>query len=160
MSDIMTADDMDEPNPEDDRRPRIGAIETSDAVSAAEVLKSMFSVVLAEAERNPRFAEKLIAALPTNAVVEVKGGRAKKPAAEAPPFDPHAFSLVATFRKEGGDKLRDRLDKLTKDQVTQMADAQTISLTPADLRKRKSAIITATIKATEARLADRFAAAD
>ena len=73
-------------------------------------------------------------------------------------FDPHAFSLIVTFRKGGKDALLAKLDAVgdvTK--LRAIAQAQHVSL-DADLADR-NAVLAALVEGTERRIAHRQAAA-
>lgn len=78
----------------------------------------------------------------------------------APPaFDPFQFSLVAVLKKEGADKLRERLAGIASaEHLLALAQAQHVAVAaaPSALDDLRQAIITG----AEQRLADRRAAAD
>ena len=102
---------------------------------AHEILSSLFKTIIDEAERNARFAEDMLKALPDGLIakIDVAENPAEKPAAEkataasdetkAPKpttkksekqgFDPRPFNPVILYRKRGEDLMRVDLQKLT-----------------------------------------------
>lgn len=72
-------------------------------------------------------------------------------------FDPHAFSLIVSLRRDGEAATRARLAKMTPAQIKQVADAQHVSIkTPGS---SPAALIQGVIEGTQRRIANRVAAA-
>lgn len=134
---------------------------TENSVSADQLLARIFEVVLEEARQRPDFAERLVKALPSGAVAEIrKPAQSRKPKAG---FDPNAFSLVAVMQTEGTQGLRRRLNPIKRKQdLRALAEAQHIPVdreTFYNDRTKLPALKDELIRATEARVDDRMAAA-
>ncbi len=101
-----------------------------------------------------------LAASPSAAAVEAV--RATSPAAPATePFNPYAFSAMAILLNEGRAALEARLEAATtREQVIQLAEAQSVRLDPAALGAKKAsmkALRRAFVDAVERRIAHRRA---
>lgn len=130
-------------------------------VPADQILAKIFEVVLEEARQRPEFAEKLVKALPHGAVAEIKKPeRSRKTRAG---FDPNAFSLVAVLQTEGTAGLKRRLNPIRRKQdLRALAQAQHMPVDRQTFysdRTKLQALKDELIRATEARIADRMAAA-
>ncbi|RIA55642.1 hypothetical protein [Dichotomicrobium thermohalophilum] len=130
-------------------------------VPADQILAKIFEVVLEEARQRPEFAEKLVNALPRGAIAEIqKPARARKAKAG---FDPNAFSLVAVMQTEGMAGVKRRLNPIKRKQdLRALAEAQHMPVDRETFYSDKTklqALKDELIRATEARIADRMAAA-
>lgn len=135
--------------------------ESENSVPADQILAKIFEVVLEEARQRPEFAEKLVKALPHGAVAEIKKPeRSRKTKAG---FDPNAFSLVAVLQTEGTAGLKRRLNPIRRKQdVRALAEAQHMPVDREIFYRNNTklqGLKDELIRATEARIADRMAAA-
>lgn len=125
----------------------------SDEISADQVLEAMFAVVLDEVRVNKGLAEKLIEALPKQAVVRIETGkRAAKPV--EPPV-----SLTRLMNREGEDVLRAFLTKRNKPQLMRIVERQQIPLAEAAAKGTNEELRDAIVEGVKFRIADRLAAA-
>jgi len=130
-------------------------------IPAEQILSRIFEVVLEEARQRPEFAEKLVKALPERAIAEIqKPERSRKTKSG---FDPNAFSLVAVMQTEGAAGLKRRLNPIKRKQdVRSLAEAQHLPVdreTFYNNKRNLPELKDELIRATEARIADRMAAA-
>lgn len=104
---------------------------------AHEILKDLFKTIINEAERNARFAEDMLNALPDGLIAKIEvAEKTTEPHAAEPPadqqteekapkpkakntkpgkatFDPAPFNPVILYRDQGEDLMRVKLNKLT-----------------------------------------------
>jgi hypothetical protein len=152
--------------------------------SAASILQRLFDVVLDEARTHPEFAEKLLRALPFDAIarIDVRAGvegpqkktPARKTAAEPAKkekvrveqdepvaFDPNAFSLIAGLKTLGLEGLRDKLKAYNPQQLLSMADEQHLDVDEKAFKNRKrttNEMVDTIIRALQSRIAGRIIA--
>lgn len=154
--------------------------------SASEILQRLFDVVLEQARTQPDFAEKLLRALPFDAVARIDVHAAppapartetspkKTPPKKAPPksvdrppalkaeaavFDPNAFSLIAELKIRGDAGLREKLKTFSPKELQVMAEEQNLVMDDKLFRNKKKTsreIIEAIIVALRARIAQRI----
>jgi hypothetical protein len=135
--------------------------ESESSLPADQILSKIFEVVLEEARQRPEFAQKLVNALPRGAIAEIhKPERSRKTRVG---FDPNAFSLVAVLQTEGSAGLKRRLNPIKRKQdLRSLAEAQHVPVDRDTFYNNKTKLPELKdelIRATEARLADRVAAA-
>jgi len=135
--------------------------ETTDQTPAHQILAQIFDIVLEEARQRPEFAERLVNALPQGAIARIdKPQKARKPKSGS---DPNAFSLVAVMQTEGETGLRRRLNPIQRKQdLRAMAEAQHLPVNRTTFyhnRIKVRDLKEELIRATEARITDRMAAA-
>jgi len=132
-----------------------------DPMPADQILARIFEVVLDEARQRPEFAEKLVKALPSGAIAEIQKPVRTKEVKTG--FDPNAFSLVAAMQTDGVSGLKRRLNPIKRKQdLRALAEAQHIPVDRAKFyndRTKLQDLKNELIRATEARIADRIAAA-
>jgi hypothetical protein len=141
--------------------------------SAAEIMQRLFEVVLDEARTHPDFAERLLKALPFDAVarIDFKPDEAsrKTPAprnartrTRTGAFDPNAFSLVANLKTLGELGLRKKLKAFSPKQLQSIVAEQRLDVDEKVFRNKKRAtreMIDAIMLALHARVAGSIAAA-
>lgn len=152
--------------------------------SAAEMMQRLFEVVLDEARTHPEFAEKLLRALPFEAVARIEFNTAEPPRktpprkihvvsvpeetpaapqkAGAEAFDPNAFSLIADLKSLGEPGLREKLKAFTPKQLQSIVEEQHLDVDDKVFKNKKRAtreMIEAIIVALQARIAGRIVAA-
>jgi hypothetical protein len=135
--------------------------ESENSVPADQILEKIFEVVLEEARQRPQFAEKLVGALPRGAIAEIQKPESSRKTRAG--FDPNAFSLVAVLQTEGTAGLKRRLNPIKRKQdVRSLAEAQHVPVDRERFYSNKTRLPELKhelIRATEARIADRMAAA-
>lgn len=126
------------------------------AIPAHLILKALFDQIVSEAENNPRYAERLIKALPEGIVAEIS----RKPRKLSQPlFELASVNPVIVLRDEGEIALRSLLDSLTKAQILGAAKNHHIMLSNKAYRRdaTKTAIVDALVDAARFRLNERAA---
>ncbi|MDX2155932.1 MAG: hypothetical protein SFW09_05405 [Hyphomicrobiaceae bacterium] len=123
-------------------------------MQAHEALKSIFSVIVAKAERDPAFATEMIRAIGSIPTVEVvKSAKKEK-------LNPTEVNPVKILRDEGEIALRSTLDRHEKASVKAIAQANGIQLA-SNLRgtkATKSALVEAVLAGARFKLTERNAA--
>jgi hypothetical protein len=123
---------------------------------AHEVLRGLFDEIIKEAERNPAFAQRMLAALPKGVVAELRKSapatrRARPAAADVNP--------IKLLREDGEVSLRQTLDQLLKADLGKVARTNQLDL-PSSARGKsatKTAIIDGIVEAAAFRLRERAA---
>ncbi len=109
--------------------------------SAHELLEKVFSVVVKEAKSNPGFAQKMLEALPAEAVAKAGGkpvGRKRK----KDDFDVGKYHAVNILRQYGEGVLEGRLNEVKKDDLKKVAAYSGLKLTgPAAKKAATKAVI-------------------
>ncbi len=123
--------------------------------AAHEILEQIFAVVIDEAKKNPKFAKKVISALPKGVVAKVE--KQSTSVASQPAFDVDQYHAVNVLRNYGEGVLEGRLSELTKDKLKQVAAYSGLVLTGSAANKSasKSLIIQGIIEAAKQYVAQR-----
>lgn len=127
---------------------------SNEEIRADILLEQLFSVVLEEAKSNRRFAEMLVAALPTQAVIRIEIGRKKSTKEKEQPV-----SLARLLNHEGEDALRSFLKKRNKPHLRAIVERQQIPLSGSALDGSIEILRDAIVEGVKVRIADRLAAA-
>lgn len=127
---------------------------SEDEMPADQLLAKLFDVVLDEARSNRRFAEKLLEALPSGAVVRIPNGRKKTTKTTEPPV-----SLTRLLNREGEDALETFLKRRTKVHLRAIIERQQIPVEPSVFEGDVSLVRQAIVEGVKAKIADRLAAA-
>ena len=134
---------------------RPGAREPKE-MPAHQIVEALFHVIVEEAERNERFAKRLMSVYP-----EVIVARTSRPKKSAPGFDVAEFHAVNILRNHGEAMLRGRLSSLrTKADLKHVAKRSGLKLTGKALKKSASLIdiIDGIVEAAQHYVAQRGAA--
>lgn len=123
-------------------------------VSAEELLKQLFEVVLEEARTNKSFAQKLVEALPSQAVIRIETGRKRAAKPAEPPV-----SLTRLMNREGEQALRFFLKKRNKPQLKLIVERQQIPVQEEAFNRKTDALRDAIVDGVRFKIADRLAAA-
>lgn len=123
-------------------------------VSAEELLRQLFDVVLEEVKTNKQFAQRLVGALPSQAVVRIETGRKRTTKAAEPPV-----SLTRLMNREGEGALRDFLKKRNRVQLKSIVERQQIPVSPEKFDEKPDLFREAIVEGIRFKIADRLAAA-
>ena len=133
---------------------------TDDEIPAEQVLERLFAVVLEEARTNGSFAEKLVAALPSRAVVRIETRRAKSGASRKTGTQKEQpVSLTRLMNREGEPALREFLKKRNTKQLRDLVERQQIPIGIGGSDRDLPALRDAIVEGVKFRIADRLAAA-
>jgi hypothetical protein len=126
------------------------------AMPAHLILKQLFDQIVDEAEKNPGFAIRLLEALPSGTIAEVKATQSRR---VTPLVEIASINPVLILRKDGEAVLRTALGALTKQQLREIAKAHQLILSDQGRSKNaaKHAIIEAVTEACRFRLSERAA---
>ncbi len=133
---------------------------TDDEIPAEQLLEQLFAVVLEEARSNGSFAEKLVAALPSRAVVRIEARRARSASSRktgAQKEEP--VSLTRLMNREGERALREFLKKRNTRQLRDLVERQQIPIGSGGSEGDLAALRDAIVDGVKFRIADRLAAA-
>jgi len=123
-------------------------------ISAEELLKQLFGVVLEEARTNKRFAQRLVEALPSQTVVRIETNRKRTAKPAEPPV-----SLTRMMNREGEDALRQFLKKRNKPQLKAIVERQQIPIKEEAFDGKLDVLRNAIVDGVRFKIADRLAAA-
>ena len=133
---------------------------TDDEIPAEQVLERLFAAVLEEARSNGSFAEKLVAALPSHAVVRVETRSARSGASrKTGTHKEQPVSLTRLMNREGELALREFLKKRTTRQLRDLVERQQIPIGIGGSDRDLAALRDAIVEGVKFRIADRLAAA-
>jgi hypothetical protein len=123
-------------------------------VSAEELLKQFFDVVLEEVRTNKQFALRLVGSLPSHAVARIETSRKRVSKPPEPPV-----SLTRLMNREGEEALRDFLKRRNKPQLKLIVERQQIPIQENAFGGKADALRDAIVEGVRFKIADRLAAA-
>lgn len=126
------------------------------SMPAHHILKTLFDQIIEEAEKNPGFAVRLLGALPSGIIAEVRTAQKRQ---VTPRVEIASINPVLILRKDGEEALRTALGALTKTQLREVAKSHQLILSDRARSKNaaKPAIIEAVIEAGQFCLSERAA---
>ena len=95
------------------------------SMPAHHILKTLFDQIIEEAEKNPGFAVRLLGALPSGIIAEVRTAQKRQ---VTPRVEIASINPVLILRKDGEEALRTALGALTKTQLREVAKSHQLIL--------------------------------